>query len=227
MTKSSGSAPPDAFFTPFDPSDIRENKREESYRGFGTLYTYDLIHKKFDGTWTGEMRREVYDTGDAVVVLPYNPVTDHVVLIEQFRVTAHHTKRHPWLIECIAGRIEGTEAPEETARREAMEEAGLTLTTLYPINSMFMSPGVYSEYTTMYCGLIDAVSEETVHGLEHEHEDIRVLNIAFDEALLALDSGRIATAPPQVCLNWLARFRERIRAGVMPDALSPRPVSRS
>ena len=226
MTKSSGPGSADPFFTPFNPSDIRETARAASYRGFGTLYTYDLSHKKFDGTWTGEMRREVYDTGDAVVVLPYNPATDHVVLIEQFRITAHHTKRHPWLIECIAGRIEGSEAPAETARREAMEEAGLALKTLYPINGMFMSPGVYAEYTTMYCGVIDDVSAQTLHGLEDEHEDIRVLNIPFETALAALDSGQIATAPPQICLNWLARFRDRIRAGLTPDALHSTSAAR-
>lgn len=198
--------------TAFDPSDISQVSKKTAFQGFGTLYNYVVRHRKFDGDWTGEVKREVYDTGDAIVVLPYNPLTDHVVLIEQFRITGHHTKRSPWLIECIAGRLEKNEVPTQTARREAQEEAGLNLLELIPINGMFMSPGVYAEYTTMFCGIIDTISDVEIHGLDEEHEDIRVLNIPFSGALNALDQGRIQTAPAQVCLNWLYRHRDQIRA---------------
>ena len=200
----------------FSQKDVEELDHTLDFQGYGSLRSYSLRHRKFDGGWSQTMKREVYDTGDAVVVLPYNPVTDEVVLIEQFRITAYHSNRNPWMVECIAGRIENNESEETTACREAHEEAGVEIKTLYRINSMFMSPGVYTEYATMFCGLIDAVSVEKIHGLDHEHEDIGVITAKFEDAIRALDRGLIQSSPPHICLQWLARFRDRLRAGLSP-----------
>ena len=87
---------------------------------------------------------------DAVCVLPYDPQRDRVVLIEQFRVGALGKVDNPWLIELVAGLIDKDESPDEVARREAVEEAGLELADLWPVTRYFPSPGAAtSAYTSI------------------------------------------------------------------------------
>ena len=85
--------------------------------------------------------RELFERGDAAVVLPYDPLREEIVLVEQFRLGALERAGDPWLLEPVAGIIEPGEAPPAVARREAAEEAGLELLDLVPIGSYFPSPG--------------------------------------------------------------------------------------
>ncbi|VED33490.1 ADP-ribose pyrophosphatase [Escherichia coli] len=71
-----------------------------------------------------EVRREIFERGHAAVLLPFDPVRDEVVLIEQIRIAAYDTSETPWLLEMVAGMIEEGESVEDVARREAIEEAG-------------------------------------------------------------------------------------------------------
>lgn len=97
-----------------------------------------------------ELSRELFVRHDAVCVLPYDPQRDRVVLIEQFRVGALGKVDNPWLIELVAGLIDKDEAPDEVARREAVEEAGLELADLWPVTRYFPSPGAAtSAYTSI------------------------------------------------------------------------------
>jgi ADP-ribose pyrophosphatase len=145
------------------------------------------------------------------VVLPYDPVRDEVVLVEQFRISAYARGVKPWLIECIAGRVGKDEAPEEVAVREAREEADCAVVDLIQIGGMFISPGMIAEYVTMFCARCDSSTVGGVHGLDDEHEDIRVMAVPFEAALAALEQGRILTSPAFVCLNWLARNRDNLK----------------
>ena len=63
-------------------------------------------------------------------VLPYDPVADAVVLIEQFRLPALAAGLDPVLVELPAGLCDDGETPETTARRETQEEMGLTVGAL-------------------------------------------------------------------------------------------------
>ncbi len=51
---------------------------------------------------------------------------DRVLLIRQFRWPVFETGYRKLFIEAVAGKLDGDE-PEACARREAMEEAGMTL----------------------------------------------------------------------------------------------------
>ncbi|MDR8263635.1 NUDIX domain-containing protein, partial [Acinetobacter baumannii] len=87
----------------------------------------------FNGGMSGEITREIFERGHAAVLLPFDPVRDEVVLVEQIRIAAYDTSESPWLLEMVAGMIEAGETVEDVARREALEEAGLEVGRTKPI----------------------------------------------------------------------------------------------
>ena len=87
--------------------------QKTSHAGFFLLKTMQLRHQRFDGAMSAELEREVFVAGDATTVLPYDPVRDCVLLIEQFRMGPYgRGDKHPWMLEPIAGRIDGGEGAE-------------------------------------------------------------------------------------------------------------------
>ena len=191
--------------------DVEVVEREACFRGFYQLDRLHLRHRLFAGDMGKLISRELFVRHDAVCVLPYDPQRDCVVLIEQFRVGALDKSLNPWLIELVAGLIDKDEQPEEVARREAVEEAGLELAELWPLTQYYPSPGGSDERVHLYVGRCDSRGAGGVHGLEEEGEDIRVLVWSFDEALAALDDGRIDNAASIIALQWLALNRDKVR----------------
>lgn len=181
------------------------------YRGFFSLTRFKLRHTLFRGGWSEVLDRELFHRGRAVAVLPYDPVTDQVLLIEQFRVGAVGVKEVPWLIETVAGAVEDGETAEEVAHREAREEAGCALRELIRIGEFFPTPGGCSEKITLFCGIVDASQAGGVHGLAEEDEDILVSVVDLAEALAWVEQGRIDSATPIIALQWLALNRDRLR----------------
>ncbi len=191
--------------------DVEVVEREACFRGFYQLDRLHLRHRLFAGDMGKLISRELFVRHDAVCVLPYDPQRDCVVLIEQFRVGALDKSLNPWLIELVAGLIDKDEEPEEVARREAVEEAGLELAELWPLTQYYPSPGGSDERVHLYVGRCDSRGAGGVHGLEEEGEDIRVLVWSLDEALAALDDGRIDNAASIIALQWLALNRDKVR----------------
>jgi ADP-ribose pyrophosphatase len=174
------------------------------FKGYFQVDLYRLRHRKYDGGWSGEMTREVFERGHAAAVLLYDPQRDSVVLIEQFRPGAYAAAMEPWLLEIVAGIIEEGETPETVVRREAEEEAGCTIGALHPIGCYLATPGGSSETLTIYCGQVDSVGAGGIHGLDHEHEDIRVLPMSRAEALEKMAQGGVTNLTAAVALQWLA-----------------------
>jgi len=171
--------------------------------------------------------REILEKGDVVAMLPYDPVTDTVVMIEQFRVGAIGNAPSAWLLEIVAGLMEPGEPPEDVARREAAEEAGLAVRRIEPIARFFATPSKSSELTHLYCGEIDASGAGGVHGLAHEGEDIRVIPMAAEQAFALLETGRIDSAWPMIALMWLRTHRERLRRAWTGQASSRASADRT
>ena len=186
-------------------------EREVCFRGFYALDRLHLRHEQFRGGMGPLISRELFVRHDAVCVLPYDPQLDRVVLIEQFRVGALDKSAHPWLLELVAGLIDKAESPEQVARREAEEEAGLTLGELWPVTAYYPSPGGSDERVHLFVGRCDSRGAGGIHGLAEEGEDIRVLVLSLDEALAALADGRIDNAASIIALQWLALNREKVR----------------
>ncbi len=185
------------------------------YADFFAVEEYRLSVPRHDGGGEIEMDRAVFVSGDAATVLPYDPVRDCVLLVEQFRAGPFaRGDRNPMVLEPVAGRVDPGETPEDCARREALEEAGLELGTLHEVARYYPSPGAKSEYLYSYVALADLPeSAMGVHGLLGETEDIRTHVISFARLMDLIGSGEASTAPLLITAAWLARERGRLRAG--------------
>ncbi|MFI8606985.1 NUDIX domain-containing protein [Pseudomonas sp. NPDC077649] len=191
--------------------DIDIIEREACFRGFYQLDRVRLRHRQFAGGMGPQLSRELFVRHDAVCVLPYDAQRDEVVLIEQFRVGAMDKRANPWLLELVAGLIDKDEEPEEVARREAVEEANLQLTALWPITQYYPSPGGSDERVHLFVGRCSSEGAGGVHGLAEEGEDIRVHVWPLADALQAVKDGRIDNAASIIALQWLALNRDEVR----------------
>lgn len=192
----------------FSRNDVSIKKVTTRYQGFFQLNEYQLQHKLHSGQQSQLMTREVFERGDAVVVVPYDPKQDKVLLIEQFRPGAVRTQETPWLLEFIAGMFDENESPIEVAIREAKEEANITLKEddVSLIMEYLSSPGGMSENIHLYFAKIDANQVEVgqVFGLAQEHEDILLHLVSRADALALLEAGKITNASTVIGLQWLA-----------------------
>ncbi|MCB2094787.1 MAG: gamma-glutamylcyclotransferase [Rhodobacteraceae bacterium] len=196
------------------PQDVAVDRCVQTYANYFSVEEYDLRFRRFDGAMSETVNRAVFLSGDASVVLPYDPVRDRVLVIEQFRMGPFaRGDLDPWLIEAVAGRVDGGETPEEAARREAGEEAGIALRELIPARHYYPSPAAKGEYLYTYVGIADLPDRAAgVAGLAGEAEDIRAHILSFDRLMALVDSGEIDSAPLIVLAYWLERRRAGLRA---------------
>jgi ADP-ribose pyrophosphatase len=194
-----------------DRTDVDIVETSVVYDGYFRMDRYRLKHKLHEGGWSKEFTRELFERGHAVALLPYDPVRDLVVLVEQFRIGAYAAGCHPWLIEVVAGIIDPGETAEEVARREAVEEAGLQVQDMVKVADYLASPGGTSETVTLYCGCIDAGDAGGIHGLDTESEDIRVMTLPFDDVPGLLAEPRTHNATLLIALQWLTLNRDELR----------------
>jgi nudix-type nucleoside diphosphatase (YffH/AdpP family) len=190
---------------------IQQQKR---FQGYFAVEEITLTHDLHQGGRTAAMTREGFLMGDAVVLLPWDPVRDRVMVIEQFRPVPYlRGDRQPWLLEPIAGRVDAGEAVETAILREAQEEAALTISSLHPCFSYYPSPGAACEFLYQFIGIADLPDDVTgVHGLDSEAEDIRshLLDRAHLSALV--DQGQISNGPLATLSLWLDARVDRLRA---------------
>ncbi|NBM54164.1 ADP-ribose diphosphatase [Proteus vulgaris] len=183
--------------------DVKLLSQRDLYKGFFRMTEYRFKHRLFEGGWSEEVKREVFERGNAGVLLAYDPKRDEVVLIEQIRIPAYETSETPWLLEVIAGMVEQGESPEDVVRREAQEEAGVIVGRCEPIISYLSSPGGTSERMHVYVGEVDATTAKGIHGLACENEDIRVHVVSREQAYRWVEEGVIDNAASVIALQWL------------------------
>jgi ADP-ribose pyrophosphatase len=180
-------------------------------QGFLKLAKYTLTHERFDGAMAGPMTRELVVRTPAVGVVPYDPTTDQIILIEQFRVAAHLAGMPAWQREIIAGVSDRTESLEDLARREAMEEANCKVTELLEMFRYLPSPGMTNEVFVVFLGRMGPGAATGVHGLASEHEDIRSTLFHLDQIPQILENGHTGNGPLLMTLQWMQLNRDRIR----------------
>lgn len=196
--------------TKFSQNDYEVTQRDLLYDGIFRMARYHLRHRKFNGEWSSTFTREVMERKSAAAILPYDPVLDRVILIEQFRAGSLANPESPWLIEVVAG-VYTDEMPLEVAIREADEEAGCKILDIQQICEYFVSPGGSNEYLHLYCGRVDASDAGGIHGLADENEDIRAISLSLDEAYKMVQEGKIKTSPAIISLQWLQLNREWLK----------------
>ncbi len=196
----------------FGRQDVDVQRRDRAYMSFLAVEELRLRHKRFDGGWSEPLDRTAVLWGDAVTLLPYDPVRDRVLLIEQFRPAAlARGDACPWCIEVVAGRVDTDESPEDTARREAREEAGIGIGRLRETGLYYTTPGLASEAIRGFVGEAELPHAGGLHGLATEAEDIRAFVLGVDSAMAAVSRGEVNTGPALVALLWLAAHRDALR----------------
>ncbi|MDY0418114.1 ADP-ribose diphosphatase [Enterobacter sp. 170198] len=202
---------PEKLPVTFAKNDVEIIARETLYSGFFSMELYRFRHRLFNGEMSGEIRREIFERGHAAVLLPFDPVRDEVVLVEQIRIAAYDVSESPWLLEMVAGMIEEGESVEDVARREALEEAGLVVGRTKPVLSYLASPGGTSERLSIMVGEVDATTAEGIHGLADENEDIRVHVVSREQAYRWVEEGSIDNAASVIALQWLQLHYQALR----------------
>jgi ADP-ribose pyrophosphatase len=194
----------------FPPAEILE--RTTLAPGRWPLEAIRFRYRRFDGAFSAPQTWTVWRRGQAVAVVPYDPATDRVVLIEQFRLPAHLAGRDPIMLEVPAGLLESAD-PEACARREVVEEAGVELSRIEPIGDYLLTPGGSDETIMLFAGQVAAppLGVGHVFGLAHEHENIRVTVFDAADAVAAAFDGRVANATTAIALAWLGLNRDRLR----------------
>lgn len=195
----------------FHSSDVKILDQNTVFQGFFRVDSYKVKHKLFNGGWSTEVKRELFERGHAVIVLPYDVKNDSLVLIEQFRIGALQNPNGPWLLEAIAGMIEAGETLEQVAMRESEEEAGLKLTEFWPMLSYQSSPGGSTERIYLLLARLQDAVKTGVYGLASEQEDIKVHSLSRQAAMQLLQAGKIDNAATVIALQWLALNLDEVR----------------
>jgi ADP-ribose pyrophosphatase len=205
----------------------------QEQRVWNGRFPLDVIRfrqRRFDGTPSGERTWELWRRGRAAAALPYDPVADAVVMIEQFRLPALAAGIDPVLVELPAGLADPGETPETTVRRETQEETGLQVGRLEAIGNFLLTAGGSDEMCAVFVAELRLPADATAvlasgdatavlasgiiahGGLAHENEDIRVRVWPAEAAVAAAMAGRIANSVAAIGLLWFAANRDRLRA---------------
>jgi nudix-type nucleoside diphosphatase (YffH/AdpP family) len=155
-----------------------------------TLRRAEFEYRRNDGAWQ-TLQRESYDMGDAAAVLPLDRARGKVLLIRQFRWPVFESGCKELMMEVIAGKLDGDD-PQSCAIREAMEEAGVTISSLRLVSHCFVSPGAVKERLSLFLADYDSNAPRAAGGGHaDEGEDIEVLEMPLDAALAMIASGEI------------------------------------
>ncbi|HEX8315574.1 MAG TPA: GDP-mannose pyrophosphatase NudK [Flavisolibacter sp.] len=163
--------------------------------------TYEYVKK--DGTKLTQSR-EAYDRGNGATILLYNQEQKTVILTKQFRLpTFVNGNESGMLIEACAGLLD-KDNEEECIRRETEEETGYKVSDVQKIFEAYMSPGSVTEMLYFF---IAAYSKDMKvadgGGLEHEEENIEVLEINIDQAMKMIGNGEIKDGKTIMLLQYL------------------------
>lgn len=178
----------------------------QPYTDYFAVREDELAFPRFAGGLSPVVKRTSFLGGDAVTVLPFDPDLNVVLLVRQFRHGPFaRGDTNPWTLEPAAGRIDPGETPEETARRELLEETGVTADAVQFVGRYYPSPGAFSEYLYSYVALADlAARDGRVGGLDDEAEDIMAHVLPLEHALGMIETGEVNTGPLILSLQWLA-----------------------
>lgn len=159
-----------------------------------TLKKLVYEYSKPDGH-TQTQTREVYDRGNGAVILLYNKEERTVILTRQFRLpTFVNGNESGMLIEACAGLLDH-DNPEDCIKRETEEETGYKVTEVQKIFEAYMSPGSVTEILHFFIAEYSkAMKLNEGGGLDHEEENIEVLEMDVDQAMSMIFNGEIKDA---------------------------------
>lgn len=185
---------------------VRLIEEQVGYSGFFRLRRVTLEHERYDGSMSAPRAHEVLERSDVAAAVLFDPASDSIVMVEQFRPGAFAAGLHPWLLDIVAGRIEPGQSPQETIMREIAEEAGLTPHAVEFVGSYLTAPHLSSERVHLFCAHVDASRIAGTRGLPEEGEDIRPVVMERAAALGLLQSG-VLPLWAGLALAWISGRR--------------------
>ncbi len=167
-----------------------------------TLRKITYQWQKKNGTWETQ-QREAYDRGNGATILLYNVANQCVILTKQFRMPTYlNGNETGMLIEACAGLLD-TDNPEDCIRRETEEETGYQVTEVKKVFEAYMSPGSVTEILYFFVAAYESTMKVSDGGgLEHDQEDIEVMELPFHEALQMMVRGEIKDAKTMLLLQY-------------------------
>lgn len=181
---------------------VEIDRKSTIFDDFFRIEEARLRYERFDGTLSDPVRRLSFERGDSVSVVMFNPATERLILVNQFKYPTFE-KGPGWVTETMAGVIDEGEDPETAARREILEETGYEVRDLRHISTFYVSPGGSSERIVLYYAEI--AEDDKVGpggGLAAENEDIATVELTLDEALEQIRTGGIVDAKTIVGIYW-------------------------
>jgi nudix-type nucleoside diphosphatase (YffH/AdpP family) len=160
-----------------------------------------LDYQRSDGTWQ-TLTRETYNRGNGATILLYNRAKRSVILTRQFRYTTFVNQHYALLIETCAGLLDARD-PAEAIRSETEEETGYRISQPEKVMEVFMSPGSVTEKLFFFV----AEYEEDLRvaeggGVQTDGEDIDVVEVGIDEAMLMIERGEILDGKTIILLQY-------------------------
>lgn len=189
-----------------------EIEKEPIFRGY--LSVDDLKFRvEGDDRIERTFRRSVASWGDMVFVLPYDPSSQKVLLIEQFRPGKFMRENGPALcVGPIAGRCDREESFADTAKREALEEAGVKIQRLHELPGYYSSPGLSTEHVVGFIAEANLAGAGGTYGVKWEGEVTTAQSLSLEDALQLVADGGVETGHGMIALLYLARHENQIRS---------------
>ncbi len=172
------------------------------HEGFFRMSEVVLRYKRYDGSWSKDIKRELFGGAQVSAVLPYDPVKKEIILIQQFRPGTISKEFDNYLDEIVAGIIDEGESPDITAKRECLEETGCKVKKLTPIQGYFPAPGSSESFYHLFLAEIDTFYGERITGLKSENEDIFVKSYKIEDVKYKLENGKILNGLTLIALQW-------------------------
>ena len=193
------------------------HKQARLFDDFFKIDEVMVSHERLDGTISPDERRLIFERGDSVAVLLYNPETHAVVMVDQFKVPSLIARRRDnpattdgWITEAIAGMIDGNETPEDAVIRETLEETGYRIKKPELICKFFSSPGGTSERIFLYFAEVSE-SDRVGKGGGLDGEDVRVVKRSAHELFEQLEKKRIEDPKLAIAAYWLQDHIRRMK----------------
>ena len=176
--------------------------KKNLYNGFFKMNEVVLKYRKYDGKWSNSIRRELFGGAQVAAVLPYDPISKEIILIQQFRPGTISKDINHYLDEIVAGIIDEGESPETAAKRECLEETGCEVKKLIPIQGYFPAPGSSESFYHLYLGEVESFNGSRIQGLKNENEDIFVKCFKIEDVRKNMEEGKIINGLTLIALQW-------------------------
>ena len=183
-------------------SNFKVTNKKNLYDGFFKMNEISLKYKKYDGSWSNEIKRELFGGAQVSAVLPYDPIKKKIVLIQQFRPGTISKNTNNYLNEIVAGIIDAGESPEIAAKRECLEETGYKIKKLTPIQGYFPAPGSSESFYHLFLGEVDSKNGKKIMGLYKENEDILVKSFDINQVKKMLQEGKFVNGLTLIAIQW-------------------------